>query len=292
MVFIDDAPLIRKFIDFATLLRLPREASGGKTCLMRKVIFFLSFIGVALSVQSLSAQAVSPTEPRTDKTPEYSEEMKEFTNLPEQKRFDYIKRVQEANRLFNQKRIFEAFSEIDDARKIFDKNADVFNLMGSCYVEFRDFNKASTFYQKALDLAPKSSIIHFNVAELEFVTRKWKSCLEKMTHVLTLLPKDETVTRRLVEMKILLCHIALGQNDEADQWAKKYDPLLDDSPYYYYAQAALFYREKNLIKAEEYLQMANRVFGNPAIIAPWQDTLIEFGYISSYYGGDSETKQE
>ncbi len=259
---------------------------------MRIVICLLSVIGVALSMQSLHAQAVSPADPNTDKTPEYSEEMKEFTNLPEQKRVDYIKRVQEANRLFNQKRIFEAFSEIDEARKIFDKNADIFNLIGSCYVEFRDFDKASAFYQKALALAPKSSIIHFNVAELEFVTRKWKSCLEKMTNVLALLPKDDTVTRRLVEMKVLLCHIALEQNGEAEEWAKKYDPLLDDSPYYYYAQAAIFYRDKNLIKAEEYLQMANRVFDNPAIIAPWQDTLIEFGYIASYYGGDIETKGE
>jgi hypothetical protein len=32
--------------------------------------------------------------------------------------------------------------------------------------------------------------------------------------------------------------------------------------------------------------MAVRVFNNPAVIAPWQDSLIEYGYIQSFYGGD------
>jgi hypothetical protein len=37
--------------------------------------------------------------------------------------------------------------------------------------------------------------------------------------------------------------------------------------------------------------MAGRVFANPAVIAPWQDTLIEFGYIESFYGGLSKEKE-
>jgi hypothetical protein len=125
----------------------------------------------------------------------------------------------------------------------------------------------------------------FNIAELEFVTRNWQSCLVRMKEVLPLIPEVSVQTKRIVELKMLLCYLALDKEEEAKALANKYDPLRDDSPFYYYAQASLCYHNKDLIKAEEFLQMANRVFANPAYIAPWQDTLIEFGYIASFYGG-------
>lgn len=241
-----------------------------------------------ISPIALFAQAVSPSELNIDKTPELSDAQKEFTNLPEQKRIDYINRVNEASRLFGQKRIFEVLEQTEAARKIFDNNPDVFNMVASCYVEFRDFTKARDFYNKALALNPKSSVVLFNIAELEFVTRNWQACLDKMKEVLPMVPEAGLQTRRIIELKMLLCHIALNQNEQATALANKYDPLRDDTPYYYYAQACLKYRDKDLLKAEEFLQMANRVFENPAYIAPWQDTLIEYGYIASFYGGDPQ----
>lgn len=243
-----------------------------------------------MSSVALHAQAVKPGEMNIDKTPALSDAQKEFTNLPEQKRIDYLNHVSEANRLFSQKRIFEALDQTESARKIFDLNPDVLNMIASCYVEFRDFTKAREYYMKALALAPKSNVILFNIAELEFVTRNWQACLDKLKEVLPMVPEAGLQTRRIIELKMLLCHLALNQEQEAKALANKYDPLRDDTPYYYYAQACLRYREKDLIKAEEYLQMANRVFENPAYIAPWQDTLIEFGYIASFYGGDPQDK--
>lgn len=256
--------------------------------MQRKKLLLLGLLSL-LTPSLAHAQTVTPTELNTEKTPELTEIQKEFTNLPEQKRVDYLKHVNEASRLFNQKRIFEALEQIDEARKIFDRNVDIFNLLGSCYVEFRDFTKAREFYDKALLLEPKSSIVLFNIAELEFVTRNWQVCLEKMKVVLPLIPEVSVQTKRIVELKMLLCYLALDMEEEAKALANKYDPLRDDSPFYYYAQASLCYRDKDMIKAEEFLQKANRVFGNPAYIAPWQDTLIEFGYIASFYGGDEET---
>jgi hypothetical protein len=44
---------------------------------------------------------------------------------------------------------------------------------------------------------------------------------------------------------------------------------------------------RDVVKAEEWLAMASRVFENPDIISPWQDTLVEFGYIKSFYGEDT-----
>lgn len=249
----------------------------------------LTLLAFLCQIPLLQAQAVTASDLNIDKTPELSDAQKEFTNLPEQKRTDYFKHVNEASRLFNQKRIFETLEQTDAARKIFDRNSDIFNLVGSCYVEFRDFDKAREFYQKALELSPDSSVILFNIAELDFVTKQWFACLQRLQEVLPLIPETGLQTRRLVEFKILLCYIALGKTAEATALADKYDPLRDDTPYYYYAQASLCYMKKDLLKAEEHLQRANRVFGNPAFISPWQDTLIEFGYIASFYGGGASS---
>lgn len=249
----------------------------------------LTLLAFFCQIPMIQAQAVTASDLNIDKTPELTDAQKEFTNLPEQKRSDYFKHVNEASRLFNQKRIFETLEQTNAARKIFDRNSDIFNLVGSCYVEFRDFDRAREFYQKALELSPESSVILFNIAELDFVTKQWFACLQRLQEVLPMIPEVGLQTRRLVEFKILLCYIALGKTEEAKVMADKYDPLRDDSPYYYYAQASICYMNKDLLKAEEHLQRANRVFGNPAFISPWQDTLIEFGYIASFYGGGGAT---
>jgi len=85
---------------------------------------------------------------------------------------------------------------------------------------------------------------------------------------------------------MLLCKKRLGKEEEVAALAQKYD-FLDDSPFYYYAQAALAYEEGDLVKAEEWLAMSARIFRDPNILAPWQDTLVEFGYIKSFYGDDA-----
>lgn len=212
---------------------------------------------------------------------------KEFSNLPEEKRKEFIKHFGEASRYFSQKRIFEALESIYQADKIFSKSAELINLRGSCYVEMRAFDKAMDDFKKAQEINPENTGIMFNIAEVLFVTRQWKESHDKLKDVIKRIPEERTSFARLVEFKILLCKKKLGLDEEVQIMAEKYD-YQDDSPYYYYAKAALAYDDKELVKAEEWLARANRIFRDPNIIAPWQDTLIEFGYIKSFYGSDEE----
>lgn len=252
---------------------------------------FVALLLLICMAASSPAQVVVPIDEKPEKAPELTENQKEFTNLPEQQRKNFFKHLKEAERLFNQKRIFECITEVRESSKIFNKSSEIFNLLGSCYVEFRDFDKAREFFTKADQISPNQPAIVFNIAEMEFVTHNWKACLEKMNKTLNLLPKQDVITRRLVEFKIMLCHIALGKQEEANKMAERYDPLEDDSPYYYYAQASLCYRDKDVVKAEEWYQIANRVFQNSGMLSAWQDTLIEFGYIASFYGGNADAEK-
>lgn len=214
-----------------------------------------------------------------------------FLNLPEESRKEFIKHLGEAGRLFQQKRIFEALDEIDKAEKIFPDSPEVLNLRGSCFVEMRAFDKALVQFQKAAALAKDNPSIEFNLGEVYFCTKKWQLAYDKFQVIMKLLPPENIALGRLVEFKILLCEKKLGMDDEAAILSEKYD-FLDDSPFYYYAKAALAYQAKDLVKAEEWLQIANRIFTDPNVLAPWQDTLVEYGYIKSFYGDDTSAALE
>lgn len=208
-----------------------------------------------------------------------------FLNLPEERRKEFVKNIGEAQRLFQQKRIFETFDVLDKADGIFPDSPESLNLRGACFVEIRSFDKASAAFNKAILLSPDNPSINFNIAEVLFVTKKWQESHDLFVKILKALPKDQVALSRLVEFKILLCKKKLGLKEEALALANKYD-IDDDSPYHCFAQAAIAYDDKNLVKAEEWLAMASRIFKNADALAPWQDTLVEFGYIKSFYGGD------
>lgn len=213
-----------------------------------------------------------------------------FLNLPEESRKEFIKRLSEATRLFQQKRIFETLDELDKTQKIFADSPEIYNLRGSCFVEMRAFDKALAEFEKSRSYTKDNASIDFNVAEVYFVTKEWKKSLDMLTNIIKILPKENMALGRLVEFKMYLSMKKLGMNAEAAALADKYD-FLDDSPYHYYVKAALAYDKKDLVKAEEWLAIAGRIFQDPNVIAPWQDTMVEYGYIKSFYGDDDAAEK-
>jgi len=246
---------------------------------------------ILVSVAPLCAEtAVIPADKKAESEEvELLPNQQAFLNLPEQSRKDFVKHLGEASRMFQQKRVFETLEEASKADKIFSESPEIMNLRGSCFVEMRAFDKALDQFQQAAALSPNNPSINFNIAEVLFVTKQWQKSHDLFLEIMKQLPPENIALGRLVEFKILLCKKKLGLKDEVTILAEKYD-FLDDSPYYYYAQAALAYDDQNLIKAEEWLAIAGRVFQDPNVLAPWQDTLVEYGYIKSFYGDDAATE--
>jgi tetratricopeptide (TPR) repeat protein len=238
----------------------------------------------------LPIAAVSGQEKEAPKT-ELRAFEQEFSNLPKEQREEFIKKLTEAQRLFAQKRVFEAISMANEAAKIFSNQPDLQLLLGACQVEFRDFDKAMEHFKEADKLTPGAVGILFNIAELNFVTKDWAAAeknFEKVLLVATKSPRPEQFQLvRLAEFKLLLCKIKLGKKDEAAKLAKKYD-YLDDSPFPYFAEAAIAFSEGRDIEAEGSMARGARIFANPEAISAWQDTMMEFGYIKGFFGGETE----
>ena len=249
-----------------------------------KSILLLTLFAVS---SPLSAQdgAVAIQQPEAAGAETLMPNQKAFLNLPSESRKDFVKHLEESGRLFQQKRIFEALDELEKTSKIFADSPEIYNLRGSCFIEMRAFEKALDQFKMADALSKDNPSIEFNIAEVYFCTKEWKKSVDILEKVLKETAPGNMALSRLVEFKIMLCKKKLGLKDEAEILANKYDDQ-DDSPYYYYAQAAMAYDAANLVKAEEWLAMAGRVFQDPNVIAPWQDTMVEYGYIKSFYGDD------
>jgi tetratricopeptide (TPR) repeat protein len=210
---------------------------------------------------------------------------KAFFNLPEKQRVKFIKTQEEAKRLFDEKRIIETLEILKLAEKEFPESPDVWNLRGSCYVELRSFEKALSCFNKAVEIAGKDYRIVFNIGEVYFVTQQWQKSHDIFADVLKDIPQNRLDLRPITEFKVMLCKIKLNQKEQALILADKYD-FLDDSPYHYFAKAVLAYDRNDVADAEQWMARAARIFRSEAILAPWHDTLVEFGYIKSFYGGD------
>lgn len=228
----------------------------------------------------------------------------EYDSLSDANKEQYLKHLVEADRLFKQKRIFETLNEVAQAEKVFDQGPALLNLKGACYVEFRNFERAREIFARAYDLQKvyldgieevndeqrRKRMEHvldilFNIAEMDFVMGNWQECHERLETILPAMAPRDVGMSRLVEFKLMLCKVKLGRLEEARELAEKYD-YLDDNPYYYYANAAIAYHDGDKEAAERWRASARKVFRNPAALAPWEDTMIEFGYIKSFYGGD------
>lgn len=214
-----------------------------------------------------------------------------FMNLPKKQREEYGTKLVKVQNLFNQKRIFDALEKIDELDKIFKDHPAALNIKGACYVEIRAFDKANAIFEQVLAVSPKNTNVQFNLAEVDFVTKSWESAYKRFSALIPLLPAKNKAMIRLCQFKLLLCQLKTDRLKDAIVLRDKYDAW-DDSPFFYYARAAVLYHEDDKLGAEKMLRNVRYVWRNDAALAAWQDTLIEFGYIRSFYGGDTEEVAE
>ncbi len=248
--------------------------------------FFIALLLPVLALQAQEAPEKAAPEAKKKEVPQY---LIDLDNLPQEKKVAYRNALIRANQVFRQKRIFQCLEALAEAHKIYSKNPETLNLQGACYVEFRNFKKARSIFAKAKKQTPDNPNVLFNIAEIEFVTQNWQKSHDLLVKLAPNFEEGNSSMHALVKFKILLCKLKLGDKEGALEILKD-TTFLDDTPLFYYGKGAIAYSEESAVDAEVWLARANRIFPQPSQIAPWQDTLIEFGYIKSFYGGDLEVE--
>lgn len=224
----------------------------------------------AMASLQLSAE---PASPKPEVIPATANQT-EFLRLPEEARTEFDKHMADANRLFKKHQCLETLAALEKAEAIFKDSPALQNLRGSCHVEKGSYTKALESFQSAAALSKDNPSIEFNIGEVYFVTKHWQESLEYFEKCVAHLPPTNSDISRLAEFKMMLCMTKLGR--DADKLAGKYD-INDPSPFFFYSKASQAFADGDQAAANDWLAKAAVKFPDAKTLAPWQDTLFEYG---------------
>lgn len=221
---------------------------------------------------TLSAQTSAP--------PRMSEEMKKL--------------LVEARELRMNQRFTEALAKLDEAEKLDPTVPDTYALRGDIHLlpRRRDFDLALPQFQKAVELQPDSPLPKFNLAEFYFVKHDFQTSLDMFTKLAADFPKLPMLIRHLVHYKRVLCELKLGNRAKAEAIIAEHFTFMDDTPAYYFSNAALSFDAANLSKAQEWVQRGVAAF-KAGPCEPYYDSFKELRWVPDMdFGGATEVPQK
>lgn len=156
---------------------------------------------------------------------------------------------------FDAKNYDDALKKLEEANTKIPNDAFVQNLLGAAYTKKKQYDKALTYFEASLKLQPDFFPAKFNVGELLFLQRRYAEAQDYFEKMLQADPQNE-----LLQFKIFLCQLQLGQKDVAEKTLKtiRYP---SNTPAWYYAQAAWWSKAGDNKKAAEYVSGARYIFG-------------------------------
>ena len=181
-------------------------------------------------------------------------------------------------------RLQESLETLNDIEKITGDFHIVSNLRGAVFTKMRDFKAARSEFEKAVGLTKnmerESFYPKFNLGEINFVEKKWADARKAFTDLLAGSNVPDTGSRRLMEYKILICHLQEKQPDAAKEMLGKFDQYDNDSPAFYFGNAATAFSNDRKEEAEEWLASAAKIYPKE-INDAYQDSLVEVGWLQT-----------
>ena len=163
-----------------------------------------------------------------------------------------------------------SIAKLKEADKIEPGNPLILNLIGATYAKKKEFAAAKLFYDRAL--AEKSDFFpaQFNLGELIFLEARYSEALGYFRHLLQANPNR----RDLIQFKIFLCEIQIGDTKGAEKTMKKFGVPIA-SPAWYFASAIWEAKMGNKHKARELVEGARFIFGQKTTI--FEDSFQDVG---------------
>lgn len=144
------------------------------------------------------------------------------------------------------------------------------NLYGSVHTKMEDYDKASEYFDQALEIQPGYFPAVFNKGEILFLQKKYpeaRAYFESM--------RESDRRNELLQFKVVLCNLELGEEDTAKRImnAIKYP---GDSPAWHYAQAAWELKHGDKGKARRLVRGARFIYGEKTAL--FDETFHNLGY--------------
>lgn len=181
-------------------------------------------------------------------------------------------------------RLQESLEKLNEVEKITGDFHIITNMRGAVFTKMRDFKSARAEFEKAILLTkdqPRENFHPcFNLAEVNFVEKKWPAARAAFTELLSKDTVPDAGTRRLMEYKVMICYLQEKQLEAAIGQLEKFDQYDNDSPAYYFGKAAVAFSKDQKEEAEEWLGSATKIYPKE-LNDVYQDSLVEVGWLQT-----------
>lgn len=206
-------------------------------------------------------------------------------NLKPAQRIEITKLLREAATYIQGIRLQEGLDRLIKIEAITPDLFQTYNLRGAIYTKLRDFDKARAVFKKALSLKPGLMEAMFNLAELDFVEKKFASAESAFRQLRADNPDLRLETAKLIEYKLYISMLMQSQGEGDAKYNAAMAMLdsfdyLDDYPLHYYGMAVKAFQVDNKEEAEGWMASARRIY-DKATQTIYIDALIEMGWVDS-----------
>jgi tetratricopeptide (TPR) repeat protein len=162
--------------------------------------------------------------------------------------------VDQANKAIQAGKFADAEKQIDVAGKLQPNAAEVPNLRGILLTREQRYDEAVEKYKQALAIDPNFYPAKFNLAELALRRGNVPEALQRYQEL-------ENVDRssEVLQFKIAICYLLLGDEAKA-KTVTDIIPFPGNTPAYYYARAAAWFRKGNWPQVDHYVATAHKYY--------------------------------
>jgi len=196
----------------------------------------------------------------------------------------YRKLFQQAVMSYEQQNFEAALKTLDEADAAFPNYSETYNLKGGIYTQMRDFPKARELFTKALELNADSYPVRFNLAEIEFLEKKYDDSRKAFESLRKTIEADKVVSRdavsnllSLIDYKVFLTYLLQDNMAEAERIQKNFS-FADNTPNYYFGNAAMAFKKNDTADGQSWLSSADRIYP-PQLNRLYADSFFEIGWI-------------
>ncbi len=147
--------------------------------------------------------------------------------------------LSQASRFLEQKQLDAALDKVNAALTIAPKNADAYGLRGGIYAEKKLWDQAEKDFQTALQIDGKNVQMKFNLAEIEFMQKKYDAARPSFVAL-----GQNSAMGDLATYKVFLCDLFGGHEEVAGKELAAFNQVGANASYYFANAAWLLYHQK------------------------------------------------
>ena len=243
--------------------------------MMKQLPLILLLLGSTMMLTPVcTAQAPIPQNPEEQEMQEIPQWLADFSNLPTDKREQYLTHFNRAKYAYHQGQWIDCIAQLAECEIIVRGNPNVWNLRASCLLEQKYFKEAEEELRKVLKVMPHDPVTLMNMANVHMACKRYKESLSIIIPLREDLYLQHAADELLyvLDYRALLCHLLQGNKEKAMASATSVSPMAD-TPLYYYAKASIALKEGKRSDAVHYLSVVERIFANNRACIPYQRAL-------------------